>query len=415
MPFSFKSLRIEGRPDKINEEALRDLLRRARFIHPEDAEFANTLWPHAADFLSSNSLRALIRDEIEEEKITNEIRENQEFLHRLSSLLPSLSDLFNPENPENLEGFTSCVDDCCGDYRASRDRSRKDRLIREAHEVLSSAAQYLTNAGEAIEAAKRYIESDYATLHEAYFGSHEDTTPEALARAKRMHGRSPSVQLLTEEMRVCRAVLDIAQAKASIDPETLFISGNDGKNLIVRYAHTMSLMWNGPRITTTPGSDFAFLCSILFECATGTADESLAGAINRYARSSARHKHEAEEEEFRRDEASEDNFADEKQQIRLAVLEIEDCKALIDSEALDGFARAILLLNARKNLRHIEALSKVLGPRQIRMSHLSQDQIAEIEPLLTAPRAIAALDIELGNLRRANKMAEKTAINPKSG
>src|ERR1035437_935308 len=124
MPFRFKSLGYAARPVEVSATLLNPLLQRARNIHPEDADLASSLWPEAGNFLSHSSLSALIRDEIEGAKIAEEIEEHKQFLNRLSSLLPALSDLFNPTLPDNLEGFCSCIDDCCSDYRTGRSRLR---------------------------------------------------------------------------------------------------------------------------------------------------------------------------------------------------------------------------------------------------------------------------------------------------
>src|SRR4051812_44096355 len=62
---------------------------------------------------------------------------------------------------------------------------------------------------------------------------------------------------------------------------------------------------DGPKLVTTPGSDFSTLCSLLFEAVSGNADEGLAGAINRYARSEDRKRWDREGEE---EQDPEDNF-----------------------------------------------------------------------------------------------------------
>jgi hypothetical protein len=48
--------------------------------------------------------------------------------------------------------------------------------------------------------------------------------------------------------------------------------------------------YDGPPLVTTPGSKFSSLCGLLYEIVSGSPDESLSGAINRYARSKDRKK-----------------------------------------------------------------------------------------------------------------------------
>jgi hypothetical protein len=414
MPFRFKSLGYTARPIEVSADILRPLLQRVRNIHPEDADFANNLGPEAGHFLSSNSLRALIRDELGDEKVAWEIEENKRFLNRLSSLLPALSDLFNPAQPDNLEGFCSSIDDCCSDYRTSRHRLRKDRQLRETREAAALASERLASALKALGVVERYIEFDYEDFHDLYFRSDEDASFISVGRINENEKHNPysTFQMLIRQMRVCQAVLKITQARASEDPEKLFIAGNSGKNVIVEYAHMMSLMWNGPAITTTPGSDFALLCSLLFECATGKTDEGLAGAINLYARSPRRKQKEDDEAEFLETELNEDNFESVRRPMRTATQEMEECKKLIGSDLLDDFARALLLSKSKRNPKNIRAASEIYGPFQTRMTQLSDDQLAKIKPITIDNRAAASLDIELGNLRRSIKRSSGTIIDP---
>jgi hypothetical protein len=83
----------------------------------------------------------------------------------------------------------------------------------------------------------------------------------------------------------------------------------------------MCRMWDGPKLVTTPGSDFAALCSLLFEAVSGRSDEGLAGAINRYARSEDRKQWDREGED--EDERDNDNFLSEKNTMRSSEQEVE--------------------------------------------------------------------------------------------
>jgi hypothetical protein len=343
----------------------------------------------------------LIRDEIEGAKIAEEIEEHKQFLNRLSSLLPALSDLFNPTLPDNLEGFCSCIDDCCSDYRTGRSRLRQDRQLREALEATDSASEHLARALEALDAVTRYIEGDYQELHNSHFAHEEGNILISVARIEEKNNPFSTIQDLTQQMRVCQATLGIARVRASESPEELFMITKRGKNVIVEYAHMMSLMWNGPAITTTPGSDFALLCSLLFECATGETAEGLAGAINLYARSPRRKQKEEEETEFQEDELGEDNFEAVRAQMQRAMKKMEECRKLIESGLLDDFTQRLLLKYSERNLKIIRAASEIYGPFQIRMSHLNDDQLANFTQIDI--RALARLDIELGNIRRSIK------------
>src|SRR6185436_17873917 len=94
--------------------------------------------------------------------------------------------------------------------------------------------------------------------------------------------------------------------------------------------YRMSTQWNGPKLVTTPGSDFAALCSLLFEAASGKSDEGLAGAINRYARSEARRQWDRSGEE----DDPDDNFQTEKAEMAAALHAIELCKKILQKPGL---------------------------------------------------------------------------------
>lgn len=77
--------------------------------------------------------------------------------------------------------------------------------------------------------------------------------------------------------------------------EDIHAEGEAGKYLAKRSSHPkpklnavdytayISRRFRGPRLVTTPGSDFSQFCSLLYEIATGQRDESMQGAIIAYA------------------------------------------------------------------------------------------------------------------------------------
>jgi hypothetical protein len=228
MPFSFKSLGFSSRPVEVSADVLRQLLQKERGIHPENAEFANSLWPEAGHFLADRYLTALILDEIDDEEVAYEIEEQKRFLDRLSSLLPALADLFTPADPNNIEGFCSCIDDCCSDYRTSKNLPRRDRQVREALEARALASTSLASALEAIEAIEDDIEPDYRDFHDLHFGAGEQISLIPRAGIEKELNPYSSIHMLIRQMRVCQAVLEIT---ASETPEKLF--SNSGKKAIV--------------------------------------------------------------------------------------------------------------------------------------------------------------------------------------
>ena len=142
---------------------------------------------------------------------------------------------------------------------------------------------------------------------------------------------------------MCAGVMDITHATADIKPKRLFLFGNDQRTSVVEDVYHMCSMYNGPKLVTTPGSDFATLCSLVFELVSGKADEGLAGAINRYARSPERKQWDKDGE----DDDPDDNFQNEKHQMYASSHATELCKQILQMPELSEKAAALLSLRIK--------------------------------------------------------------------
>jgi hypothetical protein len=172
-------------------------------------------------------------------------------------------------------------------------------------------------------------------------------------------------------------------------------------------------MWEGPKLVTTPGSDFATLCSLMFEAVSGNSDEGLAGAINRFARSDDRKQWDLEGE----NDDPDDNFQAERNKMLYSSNEIELCKRILQKRGLSKMA--LLLLNMRiqhEEQQYEEARTKY-GPHQVYVSQMNQEQwegmlleaVSRLRPeqvddrddLIMNGKSMATRDIELGQQIRA--------------
>src|SRR5207237_6990706 len=102
--------------------------------------------------------------------------------------------------------------------------------------------------------------------------------------------------------------------KAHRDEGYLIVSDNQTKKHIVETAYELCLRYEGPRLVTTPNSDFSMVCSLLYELVSGKpTNEGLAGAINRFARSNERREIDQHEIETQQElDHSDDNFLETK-------------------------------------------------------------------------------------------------------
>src|SRR5262249_48904409 len=129
-------------------------------------------------------------------------------------------------------------------------------------------------------------------------------------------------------------------------------------------------MWDGPKLVTTPGSDFAVLCSLLFEAVSGNIDEGLAGAINRYARSDDRTEWDREGEA----DDPDDNFVSEKARMAYSSGEIALCKRILQKTGLSEMALVLLSQRITHEEQRYEEAQTRYGPRQVYVERMNQEQ-----------------------------------------
>jgi hypothetical protein len=364
----------------------------------ESIDYANTLLREAGDYLPPHMLSALVRADVTVDEAALSLERNRAFFSRLVELLPSLIGFFNRRG--NLFGILSCIDDCHNDFHATAISPRKDRQLRETKESLKRALETAIAAAATLDEAKRHIDIEFGRYREIYYPNIE---------------RQRHLDELIDELRMCSGVLEIVNATADIDPKHLILSGNDKRTTVVVYAYHMSTMWDGPKLVTTPGSQFSLLCSLLFEAVSGEPEESLSGAINRYARSAERKQWDEEGE--REEEDDNDNFIVEKRAMRFSNREIELCKTLQGTAGLSTIAKDLLLMRINAEQRKHEEARTTCGPRQVLLSHLNPDQLEDMfadaigrlspeksEKLIVELASGAfpeALDVSLGRLRRS--------------
>ncbi|MCJ9705260.1 MULTISPECIES: hypothetical protein [unclassified Bradyrhizobium] len=396
-------LELMLRRDEFTREDVRVALRSVRHGHKKEEAlaYAETLVPDA-DYLTGYSLSALVRADITDAEAAREIKKNKAFCTRLTSLLPSILRLFNDR--DNLAGLFRMIDDCHGDFHITAASPRKDRQARETQERLTNAIKATLKAAEAIEKANQLLDSEFDGFWRVYHP----------------YGERPlHLSELIGQLRMCAGVGEIVEAKINLNLygpfKALFLSGNDSRTTVVEYAHHMCTMWNGPKLVTTPGSQFADLCSFLFEAVSGQAEESLSGAINRYARSDERKQWDRDGEE---EVSPDDNFVTQKNKTRVAQINIKTYAAMARFPGLSPMAKQLLALRLEDEADQYEAANKAYGPNQVYLDQLNSEQIAtmfkeaisswhpkkqeDFNDLMETQISTAnSLEIELGKTRRA--------------
>jgi hypothetical protein len=388
--------------EELSLGGVKRLIRGVRYARGFDErfEYANTLVPEAASYLRPYTLRVLVRGEISEAEAAAEIEQNKLFFSRLVDLLPSLVRFFSRDTRvRNPAGIVSTIDDCHNDFHYTIRSARKDRQLREAKERLAKASKLASETAFALGEAKRHCDIEYDRYRKAYYLPSE--------------GPSRFFGDLIDELKVCSGALEIVNVTADIKPKRLFVFGNDQRGTVVEWAYHMATMWNGPKLVTTPGSDFAAFCSLLFEAVSGTSDEGLAGAINRYARSDNRKQWDREGNEEVREN---DNFLSEKNRMTWSEQEIAVCKEVLKQAGLSDMAKLLLYMRIEHEKRAYEDARTKYGPRQVYLDQMNEDQIVnmlsdaikkfkpeqliELDDMMLKGKSSAAKDIEFGRNKR---------------
>lgn len=392
------------RRDELTNEHVRMALATVRhgYRAHELLAYTTALVPDA-DLLDGSSLRALARADITEDEAAKETEKNKAFCARLAGLLPSILRLFDSRN--NLAGIFRMIDDCHNDFHVTVVSRRKDRQTREIKEGLADAIKSSLKAAEAIENATRFLSIEYQRFCEVYF----------------LDGKQQPRYLddLVEQLRMYSGVAEIVDSLIDLNPRgpfrTLYLSGNDARTTVVEYAYHMCTMWNGPRLVTTPGSQFADLCSFLFEAVSGQADEGLSGAINRYARSDERKQWDREGEE---EDGEDDNFLSQKGKMRSAQENLRLYTAMARHSRLSQMAKTLLALRLQNEADRYEEAKNTYGPNQVYLSQMNSEQIATmftdaieswrpekqkdfVDFLQGEKMTLDAMEIKLGESRRA--------------
>ena len=388
--------------EKLSLEDVKVALKGVRYQRGYDERFdyANSLLLEAGDYLNPRTLVALVRAEITEKDASLDLRENKVFFSRLVILMPTIMRFFGEDaRDRNAWGIVSTIDDCHNDFHAALASKRRDRKLREVKERVMKASKLAIEAATALADAEVHFSIEFDRYRAAYYMPSD--------------GPSRFLSDLIHELQMCSGVLEIVNATAGIQPSRLFVYGNDERTTVVEWAYHMCTMWNGPKLVTTPGSDFATLCSFLFEAVSGASDESLAGAINRYARSDARREWDRQGEEDDED----DNFESQKRAMIVSSEKIQLCKSLLDDPALSEKAIELLHLRIQHEQKRYDVAENSYGPRQIYISQMNADQwnnmlvdavsrmkpekMAMLDHKISSGKSQAARDIDMGQARRS--------------
>ena len=206
-------------------------------------------------------------------------------------------------------------------------------------------------------------------------------------------------------------MLKFVSFRTNAEDDFKYISHNQIKTHVVEYAYNLSICGDGPKLITTPGSDFSVFCAVLNEIAGGIPDDSLSGAINRYARSKKRKNHDEEEAKFIA-ENSEDknltnNFKEAADLVERLTPESYRLIEVLKSDSADEDVRFAAKMLLAANKKEMETAINRYGPNIVWLSQAPENSGVGEGALSfdfdASQKRLRELDIELGQTRRRSR------------
>lgn len=351
------------------------------------------------NYLDRFELRRIIRDELSDGKIAELNSLRAPLFERLALLLPEIARLLGSMDDHALRFFLTRVHSACLDFAGPYFGPRRDKKLNQVRRTLENSRDAVNAALIELDSAKQHIDIDFDDALTARLEFEQGNSPEDAHFRSRL-----SFELLVQHLEVLQGVIDhkIVDLKRG-GPAARFY-GSSTKADLVECAYDLHRVCGGPPLVTTPGSDFSYICGLLFEIATGKSDESLAGTINRFARSSDR----AEQDEYERDvEAEEvaiannDNFHGRTSRRKYLLDRVQQLLDLSSVEGLSALGRKALDYQIESLRRENSKLEEEFGPF---IAWVSQEPPAKreawrIEHEATEERLRDA-EISIGEMRR---------------
>jgi hypothetical protein len=361
---------------------------------------ANEITNGAGDYLPFEFLGAFIKADLPDAEAERLISERKRYLERARRLFPSMLKLLQARNYESIRSVLLEIGDCCWDFPIIEQSNHSKRQRKELSQNLDGLKGSLETTLRCIEKCKRFVDIEFKN-HKSALRRILNSDPNPLETLDQVDG----------ELRHLMFATDIARYKTAIGHDHVYIGDNKARTHIVECAYSLCLYLGSPQFVTTPGSEFSFLCSLILELATGKRDESLAGAINKFARSELRKQLDRREAELRVESSDEgmrkyeeDNFAGVKERLPCLIEDYDFWKEMAASGPRDEFPAEQLKL---RTLDALEQISKVMhehGPFLVWASQYSErDQERSCRQIEDTDARLLSLEIEIGRLRREKR------------
>ena len=369
-----------------------EILKRAHGMDDHAIEAGNSFLPSAGDFLFWD-LRFFIKAEISNDTALAIINHRKAIIRRLCLIFPTILDLLEVADDEATQRILNQVYDVAVDFEAvseNRKRAYNFKRIRKKIDRLQSLVKDL---------------NPFFNDHEISFGyEFEEFYRNYKTRVHKDINTSISIDEFQKQFEIFAAYLEIFSLRFDNGEDAAFIRDSKATTYIVENAYDITNWHNGPAFVTTPGSDFSFICSLIFEVATGISNESLAGAINRFARSEEKAEIDREEQKRRAEESDDDNFLLIKEKSQKLRSEIVQLSKEMENETISMEAKLLIACTLEEKLEAYKSNENAVGPFIVWASQLPEsywERYRDLSEIGVSVQSIGLkLDIAEGEAKR---------------
>ncbi|MDJ0449752.1 hypothetical protein [Methylocystis sp. JR02] len=363
-------------------------------------EVANSILPEAGDCLPFYLIDRFICAEISEEEAINIISQRKTYFRRACNLLPTIFRLLTIREEGDLLSAFLQIDDCCDAIPLMRKAGHRNRELKVARENILDLRQKVDELIYAMDLAKAHVSYEYEAHRESVLHIIRNND-----KSYRCYDE------LRHSLMHLMFVSDLTLYRDKSGNQPLMVADGSPKSYVVKVAYRMSLQFDRPEFVTTPGSDFAALCGLIFELSTSDAESSFAGAIGRFARNDLRKELDEHERELRRESSSEwqveveaDNFRGIRADRKRLSKEIAFWESFGTSRNFDPFMQEQISLRKADALEKLMETAQKHGPFLVWASHYSeQDQRQWRDDLKRSDASLLELQIAIGEIRRSRR------------
>lgn len=357
---------------------------------------ASQICENTGKHLESWALLDFISAKNTEEEIRSITEKRKKIVARLSVLLPSIIEIFQIFDIGDISSAIHQIYDCVRDYSAIEKSPFSSQQRKKAVQGINSITELAEQLDEALDRASEHIDIEF------------DNHKRAIARVHEAEPQFRQIESLRRELMALRFVSRLTLYRDSVGERSFYVGDNKAKTHVVECAYRLALQFGKPALKTTPGSDFSNLCSLIFELATGTPHESLAGAINKFARSPERQEIDQEEKINRYENSDEgiehyesDNFSSLKARIKSLETEELFWRDMLSSQSWDENSIRQISIRLLDVIEQKQAAMKEHGPFIVWASQMSRTTLDEWrEESELHKNKMLSLAIELGQKLR---------------